>query len=145
MITKEHTQFSQHCIFIFYYSMIEIISETFDDYNESNVIINKNIDKIKNVVLFDALKSEIRTEKDFGNMPFFYNKIIINPKYYIRIKNILLNNLEMNDVVRTKLIEDLNILEIAGFNAFVPYKDFNDKVKQLLRGKIAYMLTTVFN
>jgi len=126
-----------------------------DKYRLANNIINNfqrakkkdsnihHIATIKDVIFINDMKKLNKIKKFYRQSSYLHKHIISNPKYYQRVKQILFNTVEFDDM--NKLKSDFEILEKVCFNAFEPYDSFNPKVKELLKGELKYLINKKFN
>jgi len=124
------------------YKLADIIINNFQQAKKSDLNIH-HIATIKDVIFINDLKKLNKIEKFYKQTSYLRKHIISKPEYYQKMKCILLETIEFDDM--NKLKSDFQILEKVGFNAFGPYDSFNPKVKELLRGELKYLINKKFN
>ena len=104
---------------------------------------------IKNMLFFKEIKNEIRkgtiSNDDFKTFSELIKFILVKPKMYNRLKQLLIDELVLNNgITKNDLSSFFEELEKNGFNSFDSISK-NDKIKSLLNGKLKHIYSIKFS
>lgn len=124
------------------YKLADNIINNFEQAKNSNSNIH-HISTIKNVIFINDMKKLNKIEKFYKQPSYLHKHIISKPEYYQRVKRILFDAIEYDDINKLEL--DFNKLEKAGLNSFESNDNFSPEVKELLKGELKYLINKKFN
>lgn len=121
-----------------------IIKTDYDNINNNiteNFVIDDNI-VLHNIVFFSDIKKLI-PKIHFKNFDYFIERIVTNNTFFNRIVNILIENLEIDNYFKKKILNDLDELYLHGFS-FKSLNSQNNKIINLLEKDYEYLLNDKF-